>query len=79
MSHHTNHQASPEARSAAGSALLSRQRLLDAIQLDNSQPSARERLSSPKGTEAPRDYAPKDNDQPGTLAPDFGLKGKKQG
>ena len=55
---------------------LSRQRLLDAIQLDNSQPSARERINAPKSAEAPRDYAPKEEDQPGTLAASYGLKNK---
>lgn len=53
---------------------LTRQRLLAALQTDESP--SRERLSKPVSTEAPKDYAPKTTDAPGTLDENFGLKGK---
>ncbi len=58
---------------------LSRQRLLDALQQDSVQLGARERLTPPLSTEPPRDYAPKVEDQPGTLAESYGMKSKKLG
>lgn len=53
---------------------LTRQRLLAALQADEGP--SRERLSKPASTEAPKDYAPKIADAPGTLDENFGLKGK---
>ncbi|MBU3056452.1 YhcB family protein [Pseudomonas indica] len=55
---------------------LTRQRLLAALQADENYRSPRERLKPPAGTEAPKDYAPKSGDAPGTLDESFGLKGK---
>lgn len=52
---------------------LTRQRLLAALQSDD-QPGPRERLTPPKSNEAPKDYAPKAADAPGTLDESFGLK-----
>ncbi|CAD5106810.1 YhcB family protein [Zestomonas carbonaria] len=52
---------------------LTRQRLLAALHTDE-QPAPRERLTPPKHQEAPKDYAPKDPDAPGTLDVTFGLK-----
>jgi uncharacterized membrane-anchored protein YhcB (DUF1043 family) len=54
-----------------------RQRLL--ASLENDGPRApRERLNQPQNSEAPRDYAPKSMDVPGTLDATFGLKKTKQ-
>ncbi|AYC34221.1 DUF1043 family protein [Pseudomonas cavernae] len=52
---------------------LTRQRLLAALHADE-QASPRERLTPPKSNEAPKDYAPKAPDTPGTLDVTFGLK-----
>ncbi|AOE83645.1 DUF1043 family protein [Pseudomonas sp. MOB-449] len=54
---------------------LTRQRLLAALHADEAA-SPRERLTPPKSNEAPKDYAPKSPDAPGTLDETFGLKGK---
>nr|WP_251701969.1 DUF1043 family protein [Pseudomonas boanensis] len=54
---------------------LTRQRLLAALHADEAA-SPRERLTPPKSNEAPKDYAPKAPDTPGTLDETFGLKGK---
>ena len=54
---------------------LTRQRLLAALHADEAA-SPRERLTPPKSNEAPKDYAPKAPDAPGTLDETFGLKGK---
>ncbi|WP_271410843.1 YhcB family protein [Pseudomonas sp. Q1-7] len=54
---------------------LTRQRLLAALHADEAA-SPRERLTPPKSNEAPKDYAPKVPDTPGTLDETFGLKGK---
>ncbi|WP_421682367.1 DUF1043 family protein [Stutzerimonas urumqiensis] len=51
-----------------------RQRLLAALHRDEQNP--RERLNSPVFTEAPKDYAPKGDDAPGTLHENFGLKSR---
>ncbi|SDT90525.1 hypothetical protein SAMN05216296_0434 [Pseudomonas pohangensis] len=56
---------------------LTRERLLDSLRVDATPASNRERLSPPKSNEPPRDYAPKDKDQPGTLDESFGIKSKK--
>lgn len=53
---------------------LTRQRLLESLRVDTALPAARERLSLPKNAEPPKDYAPKDRDEPGTLDESFGLK-----
>src|SRR5690606_9983065 len=45
---------------------LTRQRLLAALHADEAA-SPRERLTPPKSNEAPKDYAPKAPDAPGTL------------
>lgn len=50
-----------------------RQRLLTALHSQDTHTS-RERLDSPLFTEPPKDYAPKDDDTPGTLHENFGLK-----
>lgn len=50
----------------------SRQRLLAA--LDDSAPSQREKITPPASNEAPKDYAPKTMDTPGTLDATFGLR-----
>ena len=52
---------------------LTRQRLLAALNTDESK-APRERLTPPKTNEAPKDYAPKEPDAPGTLDESFGLK-----
>lgn len=54
---------------------LTRQRLMAALHADEAA-SPRERLTPPKSNEAPKDYAPKAPDAPGTLDETFGLKGK---
>nr|WP_218572772.1 DUF1043 family protein [Pseudomonas sp. R-28-1W-6] len=52
---------------------LTRQRLLAALQAEDGG-EKRERLTPPKSNEAPKDYAPKAPDAPGTLDETFGLK-----
>lgn len=52
---------------------LTRQRLLATLHSDE-QSGPRERLTPPKSNEAPKDYAPKNADVPGTLDATFGLK-----
>jgi hypothetical protein len=52
---------------------LTRQRLLAALQAEDGS-EKRERLTPPKSNEAPKDYAPKAPDAPGTLDETFGLK-----
>ncbi|MGE4407690.1 YhcB family protein [Pseudomonas sp.] len=52
-----------------------RQRLLASLHSEESN-GARERLSSPTFTEPPKDYAPKNDDTPGTLHENFGLKSR---
>ena len=54
---------------------LARQRLLESLRIDTALPASRERLSLPKNSEPPKDYAPKGKDQPGTLDETFGLRG----
>lgn len=49
-----------------------RQRLLAA--LDDGAPSQREKITPPASNEAPKDYAPKTMDTPGTLDATFGLR-----
>ncbi|KAF1068907.1 MAG: Inner membrane protein YhcB [Pseudomonas citronellolis] len=51
-----------------------KQRLLAALHAE--EPARRERLSSPASSEAPKDYAPKSEEGPGTLDETYGLKGK---
>ena len=53
---------------------LTRQRLLESLRVDTALPASRERLSLPKSNEPPKDYAPKDKNEPGTLNESFGLK-----
>jgi hypothetical protein len=55
---------------------LTRERLLAALQADDSYQPPRERLTPPASTEVPKDYAPKAADAPGTLDEHYGLKGK---
>lgn len=50
----------------------SRQRMLAA--LENTAALPRERIAPSSGYEAPKDYAPKPEDAPGTLDATFGLK-----
>ncbi|MBA1194637.1 DUF1043 family protein [Pseudomonas entomophila] len=52
---------------------LTRQRLLASLHSEAAQPH-RDRLTPPKDTEAPRDYAPKAPDAPGMLDESYGLK-----
>lgn len=52
---------------------LTRQRMLAALHAEDSK-APRERLTPPKSNEAPKDYAPKEPDEPGTLDETFGLK-----
>nr|WP_272890680.1 DUF1043 family protein [Stutzerimonas sp. S1] len=52
-----------------------RQRLLAALHSEDHHGS-RERLSSPAFTEPPKDYAPKEDDTPGTLHENFGFKNR---
>lgn len=51
-----------------------RQRLRESLRPDTALPVSRERLSLPKNSEPPKDYAPKDKSQPGTLDETFGLR-----
>ena len=53
---------------------ITRQRLLESLRVDTALPASRERLSLPKSNEPPKDYAPKDKDQPGTLDETYGLR-----
>ncbi|TRX76258.1 YhcB family protein [Pseudomonas mangiferae] len=55
---------------------LTRQRLLAALHAEDTSGANRERLSAPPIHEAPKDYAPKAPDAPGTLDKSYGLKGK---
>jgi len=64
LSHGANRLAADE---------LTRQRLLAALSTEESK-APRERLTPPKSNEAPKDYAPKEPDSPGTLDETFGLK-----
>ena len=50
----------------------SRQRLLAA--LESGTPSQRDKTTPPASNEAPKDYAPKTADSPGTLDATFGLR-----
>ncbi len=52
---------------------LTRQRMLAAFDSDKGS-APRERLTPPKSNEAPKDYAPKEPNTPGTLDETFGLK-----
>jgi len=52
---------------------LTRQRLLAALHADAAQ-GPRDRLTPPKDTEVPRDYAPKSPNAPGMLDEQYGLK-----
>ncbi|SDI43066.1 YhcB family protein [Pseudomonas panipatensis] len=53
-----------------------RQRLMAALHTEDGYPERRERLTPPASNEAPKDYAPKPSDAPGTLDETYGLKGK---
>lgn len=53
---------------------LTRQRLLASLQADSTPHTHRERLTPPRDTEVPKDYAPKAADSPGMLDEDYGLK-----
>lgn len=55
---------------------MTRQRLRATLHTDPALPVHRERLTPPKNTEAPKDYAPKTEGEPGTLDEHFGLKNK---
>nr|WP_276583828.1 DUF1043 family protein [Pseudomonas sp. RIT-PI-AD] len=55
---------------------LTRQRLLAALHTEETGNGVRERLTPPKDQEAPKDYAPKAPNAPGTLDKSYGLKGK---
>ena len=55
---------------------LSRQRLLDSLRIDPALAVGRERLSLPKNSEPPKDYAPKGEGQPGTLDETYGCNSK---
>jgi len=52
---------------------LTRQRLLAALHSDAAQ-GQRDRLTPPRDTEVPRDYAPKAPNSPGMLDESYGLK-----
>ncbi|WP_122411541.1 YhcB family protein [Pseudomonas viridiflava] len=52
---------------------LTRQRLLAALHPEANQ-APRDRLTPPRDTEAPKDYAPKSPDTPGMLDEHYGLK-----
>lgn len=51
----------------------SRQRMLGALTLEEGK-NLRERLTPPKSHEAPKDYAPKEADEPGMLDEQFSVK-----
>jgi uncharacterized membrane-anchored protein YhcB (DUF1043 family) len=53
---------------------LTRQRLLAALHSDAAPQAHRERLTPPRDTEVPRDYAPKAPNSPGMLDEEYGLK-----
>ncbi|PWU31453.1 hypothetical protein SAMN05216189_101783 [Pseudomonas delhiensis] len=53
-----------------------KQRLLAALHAEDSYPERRERLTPPASQEAPKDYAPKTGEGPGTLDETYGLKRK---
>lgn len=53
-----------------------KQRLLAALHAENAYPERRERLTPPATDEAPKDYAPKTGEGPGTLDETYGLKRK---
>ncbi|RMQ43614.1 hypothetical protein ALQ04_02967 [Pseudomonas cichorii] len=53
---------------------LTRQRLLAALHPEAHQPASRDRLTPPRDTEAPKDYAPKAPNTPGMLDEHYGLK-----
>lgn len=53
---------------------LTRERLRESLRVDAPPASSRERLTAPQSNEPPKDYAPKDKNQPGTLDKTFGLK-----
>ena len=55
---------------------LTRQRLLASLHSDNVTHASRERLTPPRDTEVPKDYAPKAPDSPGMLDEQYGLKRK---
>ncbi|KFX68413.1 cytochrome D ubiquinol oxidase subunit III [Pseudomonas taeanensis MS-3] len=55
---------------------LTRQRLLAALHADEGSVK-RERISTPKNDEMPKDYAPKSADVPGMLDENYGLKSKR--
>lgn len=53
-----------------------KQRLLAALHAEDNYPERRERLTPPASQEAPKDYAPKTGEGPGTLDETYGLKRK---
>lgn len=53
-----------------------KQRLLAALHAEDGYPERRERLTPPASQEAPKDYAPKNGEGPGTLDETYGLKRK---
>lgn len=53
-----------------------KQRLLAALHAESAYPERRERLTPPAAGEAPKDYAPKSGEGPGTLDETYGLKRK---
>nr|WP_283939601.1 MULTISPECIES: DUF1043 family protein [Pseudomonas] len=53
-----------------------KQRLLAALHAEDGYPERRERLTPPASQEAPKDYAPKTGEGPGTLDETYGLKRK---
>ena len=53
-----------------------KQRLLAALHAEDGYPERRERLTPPASQEAPKDYAPKSGEGPGTLDETYGLKRK---
>jgi hypothetical protein len=52
---------------------VTRQRLLASLHADAAQ-APRDRLTPPRTTEAPKDYAPKTPNAPGMLDEHYGLK-----
>lgn len=55
---------------------LTRQRLLASLHSDAGSHVSRERLTPPRDTEVPKDYAPKAPNSPGMLDEQYGLKRK---
>ena len=51
---------------------MTRQRLLAALHEEERHSKSRDRLRAHTSTEAPKEYAPKGDDVPGTLSDDFG-------